>query len=1311
MKRLFLAIMLCTCTFVLWAVPAKRITITVEQPDGTTLTLTAKGDEHFHYWETEDGLIALRRNQGYYYAHIVEDKVVPSEHLAHALNIRSEEELLFTRSLPTLAEMHEARLTNGNKVQKARTRAQNNGEVPTKGVVHVPVLLVQYADKKFSSTTAKKDFEEHLNGEEYNRENSGYGSAKKYFEDQSDGKFSPQLDIIGPVTLSQNMSYYGGNDDEGNDLRPREMVREACQLANEGTDFSKYDNNKDGYVDIVYVIYAGYGEASSQLENTIWPHQWNLAAPLSLDNVKISKYACNNELEYSNEVRLAGIGTFCHEFSHCLGLPDFYSTGEAQTFGMDAWSLMDYGCYNDNGHTPCGYTGYEKEFLGWRDLIALENPADLTMKPLSEGGDAYKIVNDANQNEFYVLENHKKTKWDSGAAAEGMLIIHVDYLESAWASNTLNNDPTHLRMTVIPADNMLSKNTIKGDTYPGTSNNTELTDKSSPAAKVYKGGTMGKDITNIALNNGVISFSFMKGALLAPQNTNLTDITNSSFCFTWDKVAEAEEYEVQLEYLEENPYLLDEDFDKVKKGNHDIGASLGSYTNNEGWIGQKVYGLDGAIRVGNTSSVGAIKSPNFTCDSSSVTIILGFKKSEKSDTGAKILLGIGDQEWGNSLIGGYLTATNENWETCIAVIDSIGKHPYFYLDTRGDAAQGLGTRADIDYIYLLPGNKSKELTGNTGSNSAASMLPKSIEEIVRKHIQHTRPVSLSCAERHDPMFSLQCTTAKDANDQYTSPNGKHYYKQVIHTARTTDTSYLFEDLDSGRYACAVRSICGEIYSRYTSRKEIELSGDNLPTLEVTPYIYIDKDSLYMEVKDSVILYYTTDGTQPTKYGNRYDAPLYLGSKTRTRVVAYQKGYKSTAPIEKVNWFKQGDATYRIISEVTPEVSLSETVDGNTKADYVGHRVVEDSVEHNDISFAIVGIDSATFSNATALRSVKIAGRALRSIGNNLFYGCSALNAVEWDIDLPIDAEMFDETSYYNLLVYVPEGIDFNHSLIEAKRMSLIEGGKTKYLQLNPGKPLYIPRAFTAESVSYQRTFTQTTGDGDAAGWETIVLPFDVQLFTHPTKGEIVPFGIEAKHNFWLAELTGEGFKPTTSIRANTPYIIAMPNNTEYGENSISGNISFSANQTIILPTSELTESESTEFKFIPTYETVAPQDGVYALNVGSKYETHKAGSIFVPNRYTTAPFAAYIVPIATHQAAPFYRIQKEDDMENVNRDFSVKSHEGTVYVFSPESKEILVHDITGRMVCRIACAAGITEITGLSEGIYLIENIKIFVKR
>lgn len=1303
MKRLILTLLWCAVVCGLEAVPAKRITMNVEQPDGTTITLIQKGDEHFHYWETEDGLVALHREQGFYYAHIVDGKVVPSLQLVHAPEMRCEEEQRWVRTLPTRTEMYETRLMHDEGARRVSGRARSKVSVSTVGTVNVPVLLVQYADKKFASSTVKEDFEEHLNGDTYNRENGGYGSAKKYFEDQSGGLFSPQLDIIGPVTLSKNMEYYGGNDDQGNDLRPQEMVQEACRLANAEADFARYDNNGDGYVDILYVIYAGYGEASnpSQLENTIWPHQWQLQSPLSLDMVKINEYACNNELEYANEVRLAGIGTFCHEFSHCLGLPDFYDTGDKGGFGMNAWSLMDYGCYNNNGHTPCGYTGYEKDFLGWRKLVVLDNPTDVTMKPLSEGGDAYKIVNEANPNEYYVLENHKRTRWDSHAPAEGMLVIHVDYQEAAWQNNTTNNDPAHQRMTIIPADNTLTANTLRGDTYPGTSNNTELTDRSTPPAKVYTGGTMGQDITNISLDEGVISFSFMKGALSAPQNTAITDVTSSGFTLGWDMVDDATAYEVLLEYLELNPYLIDEDFTKVKRGNLDIGPSLDSYTNDKGWIGQAVYGLDEAIRLGSLSTVGAIWSPYFTCDSSSVTIAIGFKKSEKSDAGAQMLLGIGDRDWDNSLIGGLLIAENDEWETCIAVIDSVGENPFFYIDSRGDATEGLTTRADIDFICILPGDRADELLSDTENSQVPGILAEKME-------RRTHTVRLSCAQPYEPMPSQQ--RAMEEDSRYESSNGKRYYKHFVHSAHTTESNYRFEHLDSGRYACAVRSISGEVCSRYTLREEIELTGSDLPRLEVTPHIYIDKDSLYMQVEDSVTLYYTTDGTRPTAYSTRYDAPLPLRGKMSVLVVAHREGYRSTLPIEKANWFKQGDATYRIISDVTPEVAFTEAVGGNTQTDYAGHWVADGCVEHDAISYAIVGIDSAAFSQSTALRSVKL-GKSLRFVGEGLFHGCTALNAVEWDTALPIASEQFDESSYYNLLIYVPEGCEFAHPLLTVGRMALIKGDKTGTLYFHEAKSFYCPRPFTAEYVRYERSFTQRSGLEDTAGWETIVLPFDVQDFTHSGKGKIAPFGVEARHHFWLSESTSNGFSPTTKLRANTPYIIAMPNNSAYGSNTINGIVAFSATQTTIFATNDLAEAEGDGYSFVPTYESVAPSENCYALNVYSTYGSYKPGSIFVPNEYTTAPFSAYIVPSAAQKAMPFYRIQKEPDEEDIETTFSVRAQGGVVYISLPEARTIDVYDMTGRKVYSAACEAGKTEITHLHDGIYIIENIKVYIVR
>ena len=1308
MKRLFLGMMLCVCALSLWAVPAKRITMTVEQPDGTVLTLTQKGDEFFHYLTTEDGRMVKSNGKGYYYADIVDGHIVPSQHLAHPLALRSEKEQHMVEELPSIRQFCELALQREETAQRVRSTraAQKVAEVPSTGDVKIPVLLVQYSDVKFSSSDPLTTFDGHINGENY-KDEGGYGSVKEYFEDQSEGKFTPTFDIIGPITLPNAMKYYGENDQYGNDKNARRMVEEACKKAD--VDFSQYDNDGDGYVDIVYVIYAGYGEASypAKLENTIWPHQWLLAEPLTLNGVKISKYACNNELDGYQGSTIDGIGTFCHEFSHCLGLPDFYPTGEDQSpFGMESWSLMHYGNYNNNGHTPCGYTGYELDFLGWRDLIVIDDPQDITLTALSEGGRAYKIINDANPNEYYVVENHQKTKWDTFAPAEGMLVLHVDYSASAWENNTVNNNSAHQRMTVIPADSKLTKDSQHADTYPGTTNNTELTSSSKPAATVFAGEYMGKDITDISMKNGKITFSFMKGALGVPTVEGPFEVKENGFSVSWNQVPGIKEYEVSLAVLEENPYMLEEDFNKVPGGETNISDFLDSYTIQKGWQAYSVFGLEGAVRVGSTSERGALVTPYIKTDSTCFTVIYTIRKSASSDKDAGMVLCIADDEWldedgYNELYGYGLTIKNDEWMTYFLVMDTIGNNSYLYIDTRdlGQTAGGNSVRVDIDALYVLEGDLSEELTGGKApakvANAKRQLAPMRVAEEVNVNAVVARN-------------NTRKTRAGEEEE-------KRYSATIVYTELTSELNYQFENLDGGLYRCMVRSVRDEVYSRYSNGVDVLLVDSMLPQTATDFNIYIDKDSVYMTTEnENVDLYYTIDGTMPTSYSTHYDGPFALSNKATIYAIAREPGHRRSEVVGIRNWFKTENATFRISSDIDPQVSLSEGMGGNSDKDYAGHYIVPTEIVYDSLNYKVKGIDDAAFSNATSLRSIEIDSESISHIGDKLFHGCTALSAVVWDTDLPIYDTMFDEESYHNLLIYTAESVELNHSLINEGRMIQVRNGASGKLTLDGGYPFYCPRAFTAESVSYQRSFAQTTGNGDAAGWETIVLPFDVQKFSHASKGEIAPFGVDAKNNFWLAELNDKGFSATTTLRANAPYIIAMPNNTEYGNNSISGAITFSAVQTTIQPTDEMTYSESTKFMLVPTYESVAPSTDIYVLNVGNKFEgnkvSYKPGSVFVPNKYTATPFTAYVAPTAAHKSAPLFRIQKEEDIEDAAYNFSIKSQNGVVYITLPEAKVITVYDMTGRKVCSAACEMGVNEITGLSEGIYLIENVKIFVK-
>lgn len=514
MKRILSIIACAWMAFsALQAVPAKRLRITHVQKDGTTLIVTKQGDEHLHYYTTDDGIILSKGTDGHFYYSVLsaQETLAASAQLAHLSADRTAEEAEFARKNRQTIANHIPQIRQ-NK-QQAKAAPMKVSEVHPNGSPRIPVILIQYKDVAFSEgERAHAGYQQRVGQEGYT-EGRDYGSVRDYFIAQSGGLFNPQFDIIGPVTLENNREYYGANDWKGDDIRPAEMVLEACTLAKaEGLipDFSVYDNDGDGIVDVLYTIYAGVGEASSEEENSIWPHQWDFRSAMDelpeLDGVLLYSYACNNEL-YGNEID--GIGTFCHEFSHCLGLPDFYPTNNRSYFGMDTWDVMDYGSYNDNSHTPCGYTAYEKEFMGWKSTEALTQPCAVRLAAAhTPEGQAFKIINESNPDEYFLLENRQQEGWDSALLGHGMLVMHVDYDEQKWFNNAVNNS-SQQGMTILPADGELgniSLSSRQGDPYPGIRNVTEI-----PSFEVYDGEDIAMPVTNITESDGVVSFDFMGG--------------------------------------------------------------------------------------------------------------------------------------------------------------------------------------------------------------------------------------------------------------------------------------------------------------------------------------------------------------------------------------------------------------------------------------------------------------------------------------------------------------------------------------------------------------------------------------------------------------------------------------------------------------------------------------------------------------------------------------------------------------------------------------------------------------------------------
>lgn len=539
------------------AVPPRKPSATIKQADGTTLNVVLRGGEHGHFFTTDDGLPIVRKaDGGFYYAQLQNNQLQPTRQLAHDASLRTASEQSFVASQAATSADLQALIQTANIKRAAAEKAQTlrrkqaervGAERANAGERRGLVILVNYTDKQMAETSTQEKFNRMFNEEGYTDDGNSM-SVSDYFSEQSYGQFRLTFDVAGPVTVSKNMAYYGGNDYSGSDQRPGEMIAEACRLVDDDIDFSVYDWDGDGEAEMVFVVYAGYSEAADAytgaLDDTIWPHQWYLSSQginLTLDGVTIDNYACSAELNGSYGTTMDGIGTACHEFSHCFGLPDLYDTNGTSNFGMNYWSLLDYGCYCGDGYKPCGYTSYERWASGWLEPTELnDSTAVKDMQPLVNSPEAYVVYNDKNANELYLLENRQYLKSDYEIYGHGLLVLHVDYDEYTWWTNQVNTTADHQRCTIIAADNSYSTYTLGGDPFPGTSNVTSLTDETTPAATLYNTNTDGKKfmhkpITNISeSSDGLISFDFMGGekqevsgisSLMAQKTTADTPVT------------------------------------------------------------------------------------------------------------------------------------------------------------------------------------------------------------------------------------------------------------------------------------------------------------------------------------------------------------------------------------------------------------------------------------------------------------------------------------------------------------------------------------------------------------------------------------------------------------------------------------------------------------------------------------------------------------------------------------------------------------------------------------------------------------------
>ncbi len=588
-----------------YSVPAPRKIIEISQPDGTRFRGRMIGDEFFHYAKSEDGYILLPDEKGFlkYAEKDTKGDLVPGKYICRNISERSAEVDNYLKKISNNQVFSERQLRKPLENRLARSLVRKNSRAnilrsatsevsgskyPNTGKVKSLVILVEFKDLKFSVEKPGIFFNDLFNKEGFNHDKH-IGSVRDYFMFNSRDLFKPSFSVYGPVTLDNDVSYYGSNNNNGEDEHPAQMVYEACQKLASTIDFSQYDSNDDGYVDNIFICYAGMGENDGGGETTIWPHAWVLSGEslaLTLNGKKIEDYGCS--AEYQGNGAITGIGVFCHEFSHLLGLMDSYDVDyevNGEGFDLGDWSLMAQGSYNCNENVPPALTLIERQMLGWSTPLELNVTGENIQLPQLDTFNVGYIMRTNDPKEYFLLENrqNKAGSWDEYIPHHGMLIYHIDKRTDAnielsynnqnrtftfndlWELNMVNAVSSHQCMDVEEADNKYIinlgynrssyVNDAKGDPFPGKNNITTFSDYTSPSMKTWSGESLLKSISNIKEKNSTVSFDFSN--LISFENRKPTIIQASnigpfSFILEWNKMPEATGYYVDVFRLDFN---------------------------------------------------------------------------------------------------------------------------------------------------------------------------------------------------------------------------------------------------------------------------------------------------------------------------------------------------------------------------------------------------------------------------------------------------------------------------------------------------------------------------------------------------------------------------------------------------------------------------------------------------------------------------------------------------------------------------------------------------------------------------------------
>lgn len=503
-----------------FAISAYPYPVTIKQVDNTELTIQLVGDEFFHYTQTTDGLL-IQRNEKEIFEYVdlnSENKITLSGVKVNDVTKRASKEIEYTKSLRekrVKEKSLEIKSKNSKKLVEENTvhaSTLNVTAIPVTGTKKVLCILIGYQDRAFSKT--QSNFNNLMNQTGYN----GTGSVKDFYKENSYNQLDLNVTVVGPYTADYNMAYYGANDANDNDINPQALIVEALQKADPSVNYADFDNDGDGKVDGVHVIFAGYDEAFSGVSpNAIWSHRWAIPG-LTLDGKLITDYSCSSELKYYTGNTICGIGTACHEMGHIFGASDFYDTNEGQVNdgdykGTGVWDLMASGGWNYNyGDKPAHFNPYTKtQTFQWATLqnITLDNV--ITLYPANSNGNSFYRLNTFTPGEYFLIENRQKLGFDAGLPGDGMLVYHVHRFFNGYSqTNNITHPQRFYPVCASATQNPNSTPASYGDInnagcpFPGTSSKTSLTRQTMPGLISWAGEGTGFDFQSIYKNGNNI---------------------------------------------------------------------------------------------------------------------------------------------------------------------------------------------------------------------------------------------------------------------------------------------------------------------------------------------------------------------------------------------------------------------------------------------------------------------------------------------------------------------------------------------------------------------------------------------------------------------------------------------------------------------------------------------------------------------------------------------------------------------------------------------------------------------------------------